>query len=60
MRKTGYGKDYKYPHAFDEAITNQKYLPENLQGKKYYYPKEIGFEKEIKRRLDYIRKKRRT
>ena len=33
-------------------------MPEKLKGKKYYTPKEIGFEREIKKRLEYFEKLR--
>jgi putative ATPase len=62
MKDLEYGKGYKYAHSEDEAIADMSCLPTALQGRKYYEPKERGFEKEIKRRLDgweEIKKKRR-
>lgn len=50
MKKLGYGRDYKYPHNFPGAIVKEDYLPEKLKHKKYYYPTERGFEKEIQKR----------
>lgn len=51
MKGLGYGKDYRYPHNYPEHFINEKYLPENLQGKKYYFPSDQGFEHEIKKRI---------
>ncbi len=40
MRQLGYGKGYKYAHDYAGGIApDQTYLPERLQGKKYYRPK---------------------
>jgi putative ATPase len=60
MKDLDYGKDYKYPHSEDEHFVAENYLPEELQGKKFYKPGEFGFEKEIAKRLAYwhrLRKK---
>jgi len=59
MGKIGYGKGYKYSHDYPDAVENQEYLPENLRGKKYYHPKDIGYEKEIKKRMEEREKKHR-
>lgn len=59
MMELGYGKDYKYPHDYPEHFVEEEYLPENLKGKIYYHPTEQGFEKEIKRRLEIWRRKKR-
>ncbi|MCD6082186.1 replication-associated recombination protein A [candidate division WOR-3 bacterium] len=56
LKEWGYKKGYKYPHSYPEGITPQDYLPEQLKGHRYYFPKEVGFEAELKRRLDKIRK----
>jgi putative ATPase len=51
MKDAGYGKGYKYAHQYPNGIDRQKYMPENLEGRRYYKPKDIGFEREIKRRI---------
>ncbi len=52
MKNLGYGKDYKYAHNFPEHFTpDQQYLPGKLQNKRYYFPTEQGFEKQILARL---------
>ena len=58
MEDLGYGKDYKYPHDYPEHFVEEEYLPQNLGGRTYYHPTEQGFEKEIKRRLEYWRRKK--
>ncbi|MFH0888333.1 MAG: replication-associated recombination protein A [Planctomycetota bacterium] len=58
MEKSGYGKDYKYPHEFPQHFVKQDYLPENLKNATYYQPGEFGFEKEIKKRMEYWKKLR--
>ncbi|MDX9856247.1 MAG: replication-associated recombination protein A [candidate division Zixibacteria bacterium] len=52
MKGLGYGKDYKYAHEFEDAITDQEYFPEGLEGSRYYFPKEAGREQKIS---DYLR-----
>jgi putative ATPase len=61
MKDLEYGKGYKYAHSEADAIADMSCLPSALEGRKYYEPRERGFEKEIKRRLDgweEIKKKR--
>jgi putative ATPase len=63
MRELDYGKGYRYAHDETDAIADMSCLPDALAGRKYYQPKERGFEKEIKRRLDgwdEIKQRRRT
>jgi len=52
MKELEYGKGYRYAHSEPDAVADMSCLPPALQGRKYYEPKERGFEKEIKRRLD--------
>jgi len=62
MKDLEYGKGYKYAHNEADAVADMSCLPSALEGRKYYDPKERGFEKEIKRRLDgwaEIKRKRR-
>ncbi len=53
MKKQGYGKDYKYAHDFNEATTDMETMPENLKTREYYEPGSMGFEKEMKKRMDW-------
>ncbi|MDR1990029.1 MAG: replication-associated recombination protein A [Acidobacteriaceae bacterium] len=63
MKELDYGKGYRYAHNEEHAVADMSCLPATLAGRTYYEPKERGFEKEIKRRLDgwnTIKKRRRT
>ena len=51
MKGMGYGKDYKYAHNFKDHFTEQEYLPGKLKGKRYFFPSDHGFEREITERL---------
>jgi len=53
MKDLGYGKGYQYAHSFPDAYVPQEYLPEEMTGKVFYQPGELGFEKKIKERLEY-------
>jgi putative ATPase len=57
-KKLGHGKGYKYPHDFPNNYVEESYLPENLRDKIYYRPTENGYEKNIKERLNRLRKKK--
>ena len=50
---------YKYPHDYPGAFVKQQYLPDKIKNKKYYKPKDIGYEKNIKdiyERLEKLKK----
>ena len=51
MKGLGYGKGYKYPHNFKDALASQECLPEKLKERTYYRPTERGFEKNISEML---------
>jgi putative ATPase len=53
---TGQGKDYVYPHDFDEHYVAQQYLPKRLLGTYFYEPTQMGYEKIIAERLANWRK----
>lgn len=46
--------DYIYPHNYKGAFVVQQYLPDKLKNKKYYHPKDIGYEKQIKETYERI------
>ena len=48
--------DYKYPHDYKGAYVVQQYLPDKLKNKKYYQPKDIGYEKNIKEIYERLEK----
>lgn len=56
MRELGYGKDYLYPHDFEEAIVKQTYMPKELEGKRYYFPTSRGYEAKLKQYLEKVQK----
>ena len=58
MKELDYGKDYKYAHDYADAYVSQEYLPEKIQGQIFYQPKEAGFEKTIKERINAWRQKK--
>jgi len=58
MKGIGYGKDYKYPHHFDEHYVEEDYLPEEMKDKNFYEPGDLGKEKEIKERMEKIRQRK--
>ncbi len=51
----GHGVGYQYPHAFRDHWVAQQYLPSSLQGKIYYEPGVIGYEKQL---ADVVRLRR--
>ena len=57
-KELGYGEGYKYPHDYEGGHVEQQYLPDKLKDKRYYLPKDIGYEKIIKAYLEKIRKNR--
>ncbi|HDQ03225.1 MAG TPA: replication-associated recombination protein A [Deltaproteobacteria bacterium] len=58
MKELDYGKDYKYAHDYPDAYVAQDYLPELLGERFFYNPKEAGFEKIIRERIDAWQKEK--
>lgn len=58
MKELGYQKDYRYSHDFANHYSYQRYFPDALPEKSYYIPSPFGFEKEVKKRLDWWKKLR--
>ena len=58
MKSEGYGSGYEYDHDAEDAFSGQDYFPEKLGRHKFYDPPERGFEREIKKRLEYWAKLR--
>jgi putative ATPase len=57
MKAEGYGRGYRYPHDFPDRIVRQQYLPDALQGARYYTPVQHGVEKTIHDRLEWWRRR---
>jgi putative ATPase len=53
MRQLGYGRNYVYDHATEEGFSGQNYFPDELERRALYRPGGRGFEREIKKRLEY-------
>jgi putative ATPase len=58
MKGEGYGRGYAYDHDTEEAFSGQDYFPESLGRHTFYDPPERGFERDIRKRLDYWAKLR--
>ncbi len=58
MREEGYGAGYEYDHDAPEGFSGQDYFPEAMGRRTFYDPPERGFEREIRKRLDYWAKLR--
>lgn len=53
--KLGHGVGYKYAHDYPEHYVKQQYLPDEIKDVKFYEPTDIGYEKQIKERLERLR-----
>ena len=51
----GHGLDYKYAHDFPEHYVRQQYLPDELVGRVFYEPGDLGYEKTMKERLTRLK-----
>jgi putative ATPase len=58
LRELGYGKGYVYDPDAEGGVSGQPCLPDALAGRRYYEPGAFGFEKEIRRRIEYWEKVR--
>lgn len=57
MKDLGYHKGYHYAHDYAEGYVAQQYLPDQLEGSKFYDPAGHGYEKAIKERLERLKGK---
>ena len=58
MKDIGYGADYAYDHNAEDGFSGQDYFPEGMKRPVLYLPPERGFERELKKRIDYFAKLR--
>ncbi|NOD95472.1 AAA family ATPase [Ruegeria sp. HKCCD4884] len=58
MKDQGYGAGYSYDHDAEDGFSGQNYFPETMKRPVLYQPVERGFERELKKRLDYFAKLR--
>jgi putative ATPase len=59
MKQEGYGTGYEYDHDAEDAFSGQDYFPDSLGRQTFYDPPDRGFERELRKRLDYWAKRRR-
>ena len=55
-KRLSHGKGYRYPHDADAGVLPQQYLPDELDGRRYYEPKQLGAERDVAARLERIRR----
>ncbi|MFK7746641.1 MAG: replication-associated recombination protein A [Roseobacter sp.] len=63
MKDQGYGAGYAYDHDAEDGFSGQNYFPDGMDRPSLYQPVERGFERDLKKRLDYftrLRGKRET
>jgi len=53
MKEEGYGSGYAYDHDRPAAFSGQNYFPNAMERRTFYDPPDRGFEREIRKRLDY-------
>ena len=58
MKEIGYGAGYAYDHDAEDGFSGQNYFPDGMKRPVYYAPQERGFERELKKRIDYFAKLR--
>jgi len=58
MKNLSYGKNYKYPHDYENNFISENYFPEKMKDTQYYFPSENGQEKNLKDRLKALWKGR--
>lgn len=58
MKDIGYGRDYAYDPDTEHGFSGQNYFPETMARQPFYQPVERGFERDIKKRLEYWQKLR--
>jgi putative ATPase len=56
MKAIGYGKGYQYAHDLESKVADMQCLPDNLKDRTYYHPTGEGYERELQKRMEEIRK----
>ena len=54
MKNLGYSDRYIYDQDLEDGFSGQDYFPEGMRRQKFYYPVDRGFEREIKKRIEYF------
>jgi putative ATPase len=58
MKSMGYGAGYQYAHDLEGKVADMQCLPDNLRDRVYYEPTAEGLEREFRKRVEEIRRKR--
>ncbi len=58
MKNIGYGEGYEYDHDTEDGFSGQNYFPDGMGRREFYKPVERGFERDLRKRLDYWAKLR--
>jgi len=58
MKEQGYGAGYQYDHDAEDGFSGQNYFPDGVKRPILYAPPERGFERELKKRVEYFAKLR--
>src|ERR1700761_5831396 len=58
MKNLGYGKGYEYDHEAEDGFSGQNYFPDAMERLNFYQPRDVGFERDVQKRLDYWAKLR--
>ena len=53
MKEVGYGAGYTYDHDAEDGFSGDNYWPEEMTPQTFYEPVERGFERDVRKRLDY-------
>ena len=59
MKELGYNRGYVYDQDLEDGFSGQNYFPDGISRQKLYFPVERGFEREVKKRVEYFDKLRR-
>ena len=54
MKEQGFGAGYNYDHDAEDGFSGQNYFPETMKRGVYYVPVDRGFERELKKRVDFF------
>lgn len=56
-QRMGHGIGYKYAHNYPDHYVDQQYLPDEIKDARFYEPGELGYEKQIRERLQKLHQK---
>jgi putative ATPase len=56
MKELGYGEAYLYPHDYKDGLVRQEYFPPEMKDKRYYFPRNRGYEQKLLAFMDKVKK----